>query len=56
VLLVPFTEAFSAVDCPLVSDVNVGLRVTDMVGISAIVALAVLVGSATLFAVNVMFC
>lgn len=53
---VPFTVPFSAVDCPPVSDVVVGLSVTFMVGISAIVALALLEGSTTLFAVNVIFC
>jgi hypothetical protein len=52
----PFTTPFSAVDCPPVSAVEVGLTVTVMVGINAIVALAVLEGSVTLFAVTVTFC
>lgn len=56
VLVVPSTAASSAVDCPAVNEVVVGLSVTEMVGISAMVALAVLVGSTTLFAVNVMVC
>jgi hypothetical protein len=55
-LEVPFTTAFIAVDCPAVNDVVVGLSVTEMVGISAMVALAVFVGSTTLFAVKVMVC
>lgn len=45
-----------AVDCPAVSDVVVGLSATEMVGINAMVALAVLVGSTTLLAVKVMVC
>ena len=52
----PFTTAFIAVDCPPVNEVVVGLNVTEMVGISAIVALAVFVVSTTLFAVKVMVC
>jgi hypothetical protein len=39
-----------------VSEVEVGSKVTDIVGINAIVAVAVLVGSTTLLAVNVMLC
>jgi hypothetical protein len=54
--VVPFTTAFIAVDCPAVSEAVVGLSVTEMVGISAMVALAVFVGSTTLFAVKVMVC
>ena len=54
--VVPFTTAFIAVDCPAVSDVVVGLSVTETVGTSAMVALAVFVGSTTLFAVKVMVC
>jgi hypothetical protein len=56
VSVVPYTVAFSAVDSPTVSDVEVGLRATDIVGIRAIVALAVLVGSNVLIAVNMTFC
>jgi hypothetical protein len=52
----PFTTAFSAVDCPTLSLVEFGLIVTDIVGTSAIVAVAALAGSTTLVAVNVMFC
>ena len=53
---VPFTTGFNAVDCPPVNVVVVGLRATEMVGISAMVALAVFVGSTTLFAIKVMVC
>jgi hypothetical protein len=56
VLVVPLTTPFRAVDCPPVKEVEVGLRVTVMVGTSATVALADLVGSSTLFAVITMFC
>jgi hypothetical protein len=56
VLAFPSTVPFSAVDWPAMSDVKVGLSATEMVGISAIVAVALLVGSATLFAVSVTFC
>jgi hypothetical protein len=55
VLAVPLTVPLSAVDCPPVSEVEVGLIVTVIVGISAIVALATLEGSATLLAVSVTF-
>jgi hypothetical protein len=46
----------NAVDCPPVSEVEVGLRATVTVGASAMVAVALLLGSATLVAVKVMFC
>jgi hypothetical protein len=52
----PFTTPFTAVDCPPLSTVEVGLTVTVIVGINAIVALAALEGSVTLFAVTVIFC
>jgi hypothetical protein len=56
VLVFPVTVPFSAVDWPATSEVEVGLSVTDTVGTSAIVAVAVLLGFATLFAVTVTFC
>ncbi len=56
VLVVPVTVAFSDVDCPTVSEVEVGSSEIPMVGTNAIVAVAVLVGSTTLVAVNEMFC
>lgn len=56
VLVVPVTVGFSAVDCPLVREVEVGFSVIPMVGTNAIVAEAYLVGSTTLVAYNVMFC
>jgi hypothetical protein len=56
VLGVPWTAAFIAVEVPAVSEVVVGLNVTEMVGTSAMVALAVFVVSTTLFAINVMVC
>ncbi len=43
-------------DWPALKDIVVGLSVTDMVGIKAMVALAVLAGSTTLVAVIVMVC
>jgi hypothetical protein len=52
-LLVPVTTALSGVDWPAVSEVEVGLSDTDTVGTKAIVALADLLGSTTLFAVSV---
>jgi hypothetical protein len=55
-LVVPFTVAFMAVDWPAASELELGLSDTDMVGTNAMVALAVLVRSATLFTVKVMFC
>jgi hypothetical protein len=54
--VVPLTTAFIAVDCQAVSEVVLGLSETEMVGINAMVALAVFVGSRTLFAVKVMVC
>jgi hypothetical protein len=54
--VVPVTVPFSDVDCPPVSEVEVGFSVTPMVGTRAIVAVADLVGSTTLVTVNVMFC
>jgi hypothetical protein len=56
VFVVPYTVALRAVDCPTSSDVEVGLSVTDMVGIKSTVTVAVLVVSTTLVAVTVMFC
>jgi hypothetical protein len=56
VFVVPVTAAFSAVDCPAVNEVEVGLSATPMVGTNAMVRLALLVGSTTLVAVTVMFC
>jgi hypothetical protein len=56
IFVVPLTTALIAVDCPAVSDVVVGLNLIEMVGTSAMVALAVFVGSTTLFAVKVMVC
>jgi multisubunit Na+/H+ antiporter MnhF subunit len=56
VLAVPWTAAFIAVEAPAVSEVVVGLNMTETVGISAMVALAVFVGSTTLFATKVMVC
>ena len=53
--VVPVTVAFSDVDCPPVREVEVGFSVRPMVGINAIVAVTLLVGSTTLVAVNVMF-
>ena len=55
-LVVPVTVGFSDVDCPPVSDVDVGFSETPMVGTSAMVAVADLVGSTWLVAVNAMFC
>ena len=56
VLEVPVTVPFSEVDCPSVSELEVGLRATDMVGSSAIVAVAALEGSTTLVAIIITFC
>jgi hypothetical protein len=56
VLVVPYTVALRAVDCPTESEVEVGLSVIDTVGIKSTVAVAVLVGSTTLVAVTVTFC
>jgi hypothetical protein len=55
VFVVPTTAPFSAVDCPPPSVVVVGLTVTAIVGASAMVAVALLVGSNTLVAVTVIF-
>jgi hypothetical protein len=55
VLVVPVTVGFSDVDCPPVNVVEVGFSATPMVGTNAIVAVADLVGSTWLVAVNVMF-
>jgi hypothetical protein len=52
-LVVPVTVGFSDVDCPPVSDVEAGFSETPMVGTNAIVAVAYLVGSTWLVAVNV---
>ena len=56
VLVVPETTAFMAVDCPTDNEVVVGLSLTEIVGIRAIVAVAVFVVSTTLVAFNVMLC
>ena len=55
-MVVPVTVAFSEVDCPLVSEVEVGFSDTAMVGVIAIVAVADLVGSNWLYTVNVIVC
>jgi hypothetical protein len=55
-LEVPFTVAFKYTDCPPVTDVEVGLSETDMVGTNSMDAVAVLVVSTTLLAVKMMVC
>jgi hypothetical protein len=56
VLLEPVTVAFNVVDCPPVSDAVEGVTDTDTVGTSDIVAVSLLVESATLVAFTVMVC
>jgi hypothetical protein len=56
VLLEPVTVAFNVVDCPPVSDAAEGDTDTDTVGTSDIVAVSLLVESATLVALTVMVC
>ena len=54
--VLPVTVAFSEVDCPAVSEVEVAFSATAMVGVRAIVAVAVLVESNWLYTVNVIVC
>jgi hypothetical protein len=56
VLLDPVTVALSVVDCPLVSEAVVGVRLIETEGVNEIFAVALLVLSAALVAVTVTDC
>ena len=56
VLLEPVTVAFNVVDCPPVSEAVEGVTEIDTVGTSEIVAVSLLVESATLVAFTVTVC
>ena len=53
VLVVPVTDAVNCWDCPPESEIVDGESVTPTAGTSEMTALALLVGSATLVAVNI---